>query len=376
MKKIITNIIILLVIGLSNADAQHKAANIAQDVLWERIQKEMQVFNELLGNTTSSNKDSITRLLELQKDSIRILGLTYWKLNPQSKQGEDWLLWTLQHPPYIDGNASLWKTQYPEIKRQYISSLKSLDSGERKRKLCWLEIIEIRGELEAKAEQDKAQFQTIDKHYYFDKLIQLANLVSGTDFTPPFFSLSNFLFDNRKQLGINEEEALSLIELYKKSRKTDIFSWASRKEQFLKLQYEPLKWEFQTLYGDSIDLESLRGKVVLIDFWATYCSPCIEYMETIRPLYDHYRQHGFEVVSISLDKDSRRTLVQAIEQRLKLQWPIAIIGSSKEYETVWKRYGFIGVPQLLLLNKDGKVVLTNGILRNGKNLEREIQKLL
>src|ERR1700741_544627 len=66
-----------------------------------------------------------------------------------------------------------------------------------------------------------------------------------------------------------------------------------------------LEIELPTLKGDSIKLSSLKGKVVLLDFWASWCGPCRASNKYLVKLYDKYKTKGFEIFSVSIDEDKK-----------------------------------------------------------------------
>jgi peroxiredoxin len=121
--------------------------------------------------------------------------------------------------------------------------------------------------------------------------------------------------------------------------------------------------------GEMVALSSLRGKVVLIDFWASWCSPCRREMPMNVKLYNKYKSKGFEIYGVSLDKQ-KSNWVKAIKDD-GLTW---IHVSDLRYwnSVAAKKYGVTGIPFTVLIDAEGKVIATG--LR-GDGLERELQKI-
>ena len=112
-----------------------------------------------------------------------------------------------------------------------------------------------------------------------------------------------------------------------------------------------------TIDGKELKLSDLRGKVVFIDFWATWCGPCIQELPVVKKTYDKYGKNGeFVVVGISLDEsqDAVRNYVSNNE----LTWPQIVLGPA-ETNAVAKAYGVTGVPANFLIGRDGKVIATD-----------------
>ncbi len=127
---------------------------------------------------------------------------------------------------------------------------------------------------------------------------------------------------------------------------------------------------FTSTKGVEIDLSTMKGKVVLIDFWATWCGPCVAEMPHILSTYEAHHEDGFEVVGISLD-DDKEALDRFVEQ-YKMPWPQMFDGKAWENEFV-RKYGITGIPATFLLGKDGKIVATG--LR-GDELKQKVGELL
>jgi len=112
-----------------------------------------------------------------------------------------------------------------------------------------------------------------------------------------------------------------------------------------------------TLKGEKFDWAKYRGKVVLVDFWATWCGPCREELPNVKAAYEKYHSQGFEVVGISLD-DDRDTLLSFLEAE-QIPWTNLfsepINGEPVEPPTA-KYYGVTGIPTAILVDREGMVV--------------------
>jgi peroxiredoxin len=128
------------------------------------------------------------------------------------------------------------------------------------------------------------------------------------------------------------------------------------------------------LGGGEFDLKEMRGKVVLVDFWATWCPPCVAEVPNVRKAYNRYHADGFEVVGVSLD-DSKEALAKFV-QKHELPWPQVFFGDKDKVgfsNPLARRYGVEAIPSTFLVDRAGTVAQTD--LR-GAELERAVAGLL
>jgi peroxiredoxin len=128
----------------------------------------------------------------------------------------------------------------------------------------------------------------------------------------------------------------------------------------------------KSLDGPNLRLKEQRGKVVLVNFWATWCAPCREEMPQLNKLFDKYRASGFTLLGVNVDEDSRNAA--GIASQLGVKFPV-LLDSDK---AVSKLYELSAMPSTVLIDRDGKLRFSHRGYRPGYELEydKQIRNLL
>jgi len=121
--------------------------------------------------------------------------------------------------------------------------------------------------------------------------------------------------------------------------------------------------------GDAITLSEMRGKVVLIDFWASWCGPCRKENPNVVRVYNKYKDQGFDILSVSADSNKDRWVSAIAQDDMTWKHVSDLKGWKNE---VVKMYGITSIPSTILLDKDGKIIARN--LR-GPALEAKLKEV-
>jgi len=140
----------------------------------------------------------------------------------------------------------------------------------------------------------------------------------------------------------------------------------------LSLPGHPMEITGTLLNGKAFDQKTLAGKVVLVDFWATWCGPCVAEIPNVLEQYAKYHDKGFEVVGISLDQD--RDALEKFVSEQKIPWPILF---EKPQGEGWQHplatfYGISGIPTVVLIGRDGNVITLDA---RGEKLGERLDEL-
>jgi peroxiredoxin len=198
---------------------------------------------------------------------------------------------------------------------------------------------------------------------------EISNLIkNNTDKYTCLIAIQELNPEEYKETFIALNEGLS--KKYPNNQQVMMFS--KMVDNMLKLQVGQLAPEIALAdtSGKIITLSSLKGKYVLIDFWASWCGPCRKEMPNVKKLYEKYKNKNFEILGVSLDRD-RSAWIKAIKED-GLPW--LHISDLKFWECEAARdYNVQAIPYTVLVDKEGKIIAKE--LR-GEDLEKKLEEVI
>jgi len=135
-----------------------------------------------------------------------------------------------------------------------------------------------------------------------------------------------------------------------------------------------LHFTFKDLEGKNVTLSDYKGKVVLLDFWATWCPPCRKEIPGFVELYNTYKSRGLMVIGVSMDDTDDTPDVKRYAAQLKIDYPI-LLGFGRD-DDLKPAYGELPLPTSFVIARDGRICARHDGLTAKEQIEREISALL
>lgn len=133
---------------------------------------------------------------------------------------------------------------------------------------------------------------------------------------------------------------------------------------------DAMEFAFTDLQGEDVDLATMKDKVILVDFWATWCGPCIAAMPDLKQAHASYHEKGFTIIGISLDENLAE--LETFLSENEIPWPQYFDAQGGENE-IAQRYGIRQIPATFLVGKGGIIAAAN---LHGEELTTAIEKEL
>lgn len=177
------------------------------------------------------------------------------------------------------------------------------------------------------------------------------------------------LLNLAKNLPAAEARSIASQILAKKNVPDDAKAEGLKLIQRLDAVGKPLDLQFTAMDGREVDLSKMKGKVVLVDFWATWCGPCVGEIPDMKEAYEKFHSKGFEVVGISFDLD-KQTLTHFVKSH-DMAWPQYFDG--KYWQNKFgQEFAIESLPTMWLVDKNGNLQSENA----REDLQGKVEKLL
>jgi peroxiredoxin/YHS domain-containing protein len=132
-------------------------------------------------------------------------------------------------------------------------------------------------------------------------------------------------------------------------------------------------FSLEDLAGDPVSNQSLAGRVVLLDFWATWCAPCRKSMPELQAMHEKYAERGVSIVGVSIDEGGAAKVKKFVASK-KFTYPIAVDSGQ---DPAWNAFRVKAIPAAYLIDQQGRIVAQwTGAPADARQLEEKLEELL
>lgn len=315
--------------------------------------------------TLGEDQEAFNRWMNERSAKLRKLGMDFYTAYPQDPRRWKAVAEIFRQAPYMDDDpataaneSEAWTARLLELQT---ALEKSTDATDEARELVAAFVV------------NRAIMQAYEQDYKGDYSEIQPQIDAFAARFPKGMEVGQTQNMYLQLLRQRRPEAIEpLLSKLLQSPNADIRSTAGGLLAIAQARTTPVEMKFTALDGRKVDLAQLRGKVVLIDFWATWCRPCMAEMPNVRSAYEKFNARGFEVVGIALNNaEDREKLVECLSKN-RMPWPQYFDGKGWKNEYT-ERYAITGIPATLLLDREGKLI---GTELRGEELHAAIEKAL
>ncbi|MBN2570954.1 MAG: TlpA family protein disulfide reductase [Ignavibacteriales bacterium] len=232
-------------------------------------------------------------------------------------------------------------------------------------------VISMKDDFEKEYSELKKQYGNVpelldaEARTYYSFQNALSNIVN-----PPYQYSLNKIFELAEQIPENKRSSVinQLYQMLLRQKRSESFT-----EEII--GKPEIDFEFISIKGDNKKLSDYKGKVVMLDFWGTWCGPCVSEIPNLVKVYEKYKGKGFEIISISSDgffgNLTEDEFKKFVEEK-NMTWTQVL--DSKD-QTIHKLYNISHWPTLYLIDKNGIIVKNENVLR-GEMLETTLEEVL
>ena len=219
-----------------------------------------------------------------------------------------------------------------------------------------------------KGKQDSiaAEIKQVEREQW-DQMNAFLQQYNDSDVAPYFIEMNMLRMMSLEQISSFYDRFTNRVEQTEKVR--EIGERIALLKKMAPGSFAP-EFELTTSDGKKIALKDLRGHIVLLDFWASWCGPCMDEMSNVKALYEKYHDRGLEIVGISMDNNKAKW--EGAIERAGLVWHHVSSLKGMNRCPVAKLYQVVAIPKLYIVDKDGKIIAKD--LR-GEDLREKMDEL-